>query len=226
MQDNYIIGYIIIIGVIGLLIWANRIWQLRKSQRLLQLKSTELGLNYSKSLTRDARDICSIMFVDTMEYPFDYRHHITGEWDSFSIQSAEASYWKHTGKHSTEDFYNFYLCKLPTDFPKLHIYPSGYEDIFRKLKNKFNDVEDINLDSVEFSNAFVIHSSDKKFAYDFCNPQMMEYLLEYPHLNVTVQGDTLMLIFNGRMLPEFIKTALDHLTSVRVLMPEFLFDTR
>jgi hypothetical protein len=42
---------------------------------------------------------------------------------------------------------------------------------------------------------FRVRCRDKKFAYDVCNPQMIEYLLSNRGLDIEIQGPAILLAF-------------------------------
>ena len=60
----------------------------------------------------------------------------------------------------------------------------GLPDLFIREEGFFDKVaghlgfDDINFESAEFSNRFVVTSRDKRFAYDVLHPRMMEFLLD------------------------------------------------
>lgn len=60
----------------------------------------------------------------------------------------------------------------------------GVPDLFIRPETMFDRVgamigfDDIDFESDEFSRAFLVKSSDRKFAYDLIDPRMMEFLLE------------------------------------------------
>jgi hypothetical protein len=84
--------------------------------------------------------------------------------------------------------------------------------------------DDIDFESHEFSRAFCVRSSDRKFAYDVCNARMMEFLLENRELCVEIENNVLALLFDGKMDVERIPANLDRLVAIRRLMPGYLFD--
>lgn len=70
--------------------------------------------------------------------------------------------------------FSFLLVELPyKSVPNLYIRREGFFDTIAGALG----FDDIDFESVEFSKKFHVKSSDKKFAYDVCYPQMMEYLL-------------------------------------------------
>ena len=82
---------------------------------------------------------------------------------------------------------------------------------------------DINFESAEFSKAFNVRSPDKKFAYDVCNAQMMEYLLANRDLSIEIENDALALAFASRLSVEEIEASLQRLIEIRSRLPEYLF---
>jgi hypothetical protein len=59
--------------------------------------------------------------------------------------------------------------------PDLFIRPERFYD---KVVGLFG-FEDINVESAEFNDRFVVHSRDKRFAYDVLHPRMIEFLLDH-----------------------------------------------
>ena len=84
--------------------------------------------------------------------------------------------------------------------------------------------DDIDFESLEFSKRYKVKSHNKKFAYDFCNAQMIDYLLGQQDLIIEVDGNTLALTFKGKLAIEAIRPNLARLLRIRSLMPQYLFD--
>jgi hypothetical protein len=80
-----------------------------------------------------------------------------------------------SGKNRRTHTYRFsyVVAQLPFHIPELIIRPEG---VFDKLLGAFG-FDDIDYESVEFSNRFYVKSSNKRFAYDVIDPRMMEFLL-------------------------------------------------
>ena len=68
-----------------------------------------------------------------------------------------------------------------------------------------------------------MRSPDKKFAYDVCNPQMIDYLLKNPGLQMEIQGPALLLTFEPRLPAGKIEFNLQRLAQIRSFLPEYLF---
>jgi hypothetical protein len=124
------------------------------------------------------------------------------------------------GRRQTSHHYlHAVLLELPRTFPNLHVSPEG---MFSKIAQALG-YDDIDFESAEFSRRYCVRSADKKFAYDFCNARMIDFLLEQAKLSLEVRDDTLAFVYNGRMNPEALVPKLDLACAVRERMPDYLF---
>jgi hypothetical protein len=105
-------------------------------------------------------------------------------------------------------------------FPKLTI---GSEGIGAKIATAFGVENDIKFESAEFSRIFCVRSPDKKFAYDVCNAQMIDYLLANRDLHVEIQGPVILLSFKPQLPVGQIEFNLQRLVEIRSRLPEYLF---
>jgi hypothetical protein len=93
----------------------------------------------------------------------------------------------HNGKKTTthNHYFSYVLIELPyASLPDLRIRREG---LFDALAGAFG-FDDIDFESVEFSKQFHVKSADKKFAYDVCYPQMMEFLLAIEPPGIEIDG--------------------------------------
>ncbi len=104
---------------------------------------------------------------------------------------------------------SFFILEHERFFPELVIYPEG----------KGNFGTDIDLESIEFSEAFVVKSADRRFAYDVCHTRMMEFLLEHRDFCLCFKKNGIALWFRGVSQPETIEPRLQHLVAVHGLLP-------
>ena len=107
-------------------------------------------------------------------------------------------------------------------FPELVISREGF---FSKVAQFFG-YDDIDFESAEFSRKFVVRCPDKKFAYDICNAQMIEYLLDNQDLQVEIESDCLALFFSHCLGVDSIRANLDRLIQIREFIPEYVFSSR
>jgi hypothetical protein len=68
-----------------------------------------------------------------------------------------------------------------------------------------------------------VRSPDKKFAYDVCNAQMMEYLLANRDLSIEIENEVIALAFGARLAVEQFELNLQRLIEIRARLPEYLF---
>lgn len=135
----------------------------------------------------------------------------------------------HYETHSTDSkgrpqthhhYFSFFILLLPRSFPELTIVREG---VFSKLAQAFG-YDDIDFESAEFSRTFCVRSKDKRFAYDVCNGQMMEYLLANRDLSVEIERDALALAFGTRLSVMEIERNLNRLLEIRSRLPDYLFN--
>ena len=124
------------------------------------------------------------------------------------------------GKKKRSHYCSVLMVGLPRSVPELIVFKEG---LFSKVVQFFG-YDDIDFESEEFSRIFVVRSTDKKFAYDFCNPNMIEYFLENPEIQVEVEQNLLTLFFKERLTAEEFRTNLDRILEIRKLIPERVFD--
>ncbi len=116
--------------------------------------------------------------------------------------------------------FSFFILQLEKAFPELTIAKEG---ILSKIAQAVG-YDDIDFESHEFSRRFVVRSKDKKFAYDFCNARMIDYLLGVQEIELEVDSMSLALAFSRRLKVEEIEPRLRQLIEIRGLMPNYLFE--
>jgi hypothetical protein len=135
-------------------------------------------------------------------FVFDY-HYQTGE-----------------GKNKSEHYLTMLMLICNEAFPKLTIGPERFGD---KIAEAIGLENDIKFESAEFSRLFNVRSENKKFAYDVCNAQMMEFLLANRDLQIEINGPVILLAFQPQLAVGKIEFNLQRLAQIRSLLPEYLF---
>ena len=124
------------------------------------------------------------------------------------------------GTTSTQHHYfTIFTLSLPRSFPELVIKPEGF---FAKLGQVLG-FDDIDFESLEFSKRYQVKSRSKKFAYDFCNARMIDYLLNKQNLVIEVEHRTLALTYRGKFSTHTVRGHLRQLQQIRSLIPSHLF---
>ena len=125
-----------------------------------------------------------------------------------------------SGKSREEHFGTILMLIVKEAFPRVAI---GPESLRAKIAAAFGVGDDIHFESAEFSRTFCVRSPDKKFAYDVCPPQMMEYLMANRGLEIEIQGPVISLAFEPQLPAGQVEANLQRLIEIRSRLPEYLF---
>jgi hypothetical protein len=142
-----------------------------------------------------------------------------GEWHGFPAAAFTFRYTTGSGKNQQVHHFSVALVHIERPFPELRVYPENMLSRF----GQFLGFDDIDFESLEFSQAFTVRSADRKFAYDFCHTGMMEFLLRHRRTALELEGDTLALFRDRQLEAKDLEPMLDHLVDIRRQMPEYLF---
>ena len=119
--------------------------------------------------------------------------------------------------------YNYYwstfVLEMKTNFPGIVITHENKESRFAEALGESH----ITFESADFSRAFRVRSAEKKFAFDVCHPQMMEFLLANQDLTVEIRGSAVAVLFEDWLRPEKVEANLSRLIEIRKLLPQYLF---
>ncbi|MFW6161484.1 MAG: hypothetical protein ACODAJ_01875 [Planctomycetota bacterium] len=220
-------GGIIVIIVLGVALVATIavLGYLREKKRreAFQALAARMGLRFSPD--RDHQLPRHFRFLDKLRqgsnrYAFNV---LDGDYEGHYVQAFDFHYETHStnskGHRQTHHHhFSFFILELPRRFPELRIYPEG-------LLSKFGQMvgfDDIDFESVAFSRAFCVRSTDKKFAYDICHARMMEYLLGDPKLSLEIEDAYLALSFDRRLDVQEVPGRLRQLVEIRNLFPDYL----
>jgi hypothetical protein len=116
-------------------------------------------------------------------------------------------------------YWSAFVIEMRTNFQDLVI---SHEKLEYRFAEALGDSH-IVFESNEFSRAFRVRCSDKKFAYDVCSPQMMEYLLANKDLTIEIRGAAIAILFEDWLRPEKVESNLSRLVEIRKLLPHYLF---
>ena len=156
---------------------------------------------FSHGENRYAFNILEGTYHDQKLFVFDY-HYQTG-----------------SGKDEDHRYDTILMLIVPEAFPKLTIQP---QDTLGRIEGAF-DAANIKFESAEFSKIYRVHCQDKKFGYDVCNPQMIDYLLSNRGLGIEIQGPVISLAFKGQLPVAEIEVELQRIAQIRALLPDYLF---
>jgi len=213
---------IVVICIIGAIIWGIRAGKKRSSE--MGLLAERIGLQFSSE--RNYAIAKQYAFLDKLRQGENrYAYNIlTGRFQNREVAVFDYHFETHStdskGRRQTHHHYfSFFILSLEKSFPELTIAKEGF---LSKIVQAVG-FDDIDFESHEFSRRFVVRSKDKKFAYDFCNAQMIDDLLAQPDINIEVDQNSLALGFNRRLKIEEIEPNLTRLIEIRKRMPNYLF---
>ncbi len=217
-------GFIIVlIVVIGSIIWG--IYAGRKRRDAMTLLAEQLGLHFHSE--RNYQMAKQFAFLDKLDQGSNrYAYNIIeGNYEGRPVKIFDYHYETYSrdseGRRKTHHHhFSFFILQLEKAFPELTI---AREGILSKIAQAVG-YDDIDFESHEFSKRFVVRSKEKKFAYDFCNAQMIDYLLDAQEIELEVDSASLALAFNRRLKVEEIEPRLRQLIEIRELMPNYLFE--
>ncbi len=212
---------IAIIVVVGILTNLNQ--NRNRQERSLELQSLAERLAFEKFCPgRDDGFAMGWRFVNQLSqgsnrYASDV---LQGKYQNCSLFVFDYHYQIESGKSKTDHNLTMLMLVGKDIFPQMTIGPESYGE---KIAEAMGMGGDIKFESAEFSRIFSVRSDDKKFAYDVCNPQMIEFLLANPDLQIEIQGPVILLAFEPQLPVEQIEFDLQRLAQVHSFFPKYLF---
>ncbi len=223
-SSNFPIAPVIAVVFVGLMVFAGIYgWlQARKRREALLELAQRLNLGFTAGEDRTIAGRFSFLSQLAQGSNRYATNVLSGNYQQHEILAFDYHYETYTqdknGTHTEHHWFSFFILTLPASFPELTIRREGF---FTKIAEVFG-YGDINFESAEFSKAFNVRSPDKKFAYDVCNAQMMEYLLANRDLSIEIENTALALAFRSRLSVEEIESDLQRLVEIRSRLPEYL----
>ncbi len=213
---------VLIVSVIIAAVMFGRI-AARKRRDAMAALAARLGLKFSEEEDHAAAESLDFLRkLDEGSNRYLYNR-LSGDYQGHAVWAFDYHYetYSHTknGRQTHHHRFSVLTLRLPQTFPELLISPEG---IFSKIAQAFG-YDDIDLESAEFSRAFCVRCRDKKFAYDVCHPQMMEYLLARRDLAIEIDGNILALVFDTCLEVPEIENRLHELMEIRRLLPDYIF---
>ncbi len=218
MEPLIIVGFLAVVIVVGVVSYISA----QKRREAMAALASRLGLRFSPH--RDRSLARQYEFLDKLRAGRDrYAYNIlSGTYQGHEVLVFDYHYKTGSGKNTHHHHFSFFVLQIPASFPELIIAPEGF---FSKIAQAVG-YDDIDFESHEFSRKFCVRSRNKKFAYDVCHAQMIEYLLANEDLTIEMDGYALAISFNSRLAAQYIEPNLNRLVALRSLMPEYLFTRR
>jgi hypothetical protein len=220
-------GNVILILTLAAMVVAGVITAIRHARnprsRSLELEALNQRLKFdSFNPERDDEFVMGWGFLSRLAQGEDcYAFNILrGTYHEQALFVFDYHYRSGSGKNEEGYFGTMLMLVVKEAFPRLTI---GPEDFALKFAEALGVANDIKFESAEFSRRFRVRSADKKFAYDVCNAQMIDYLLANPGLQVEIQGPVISLVFEPQLPVGQIEFNLQRLVEIRSRLPEYLF---
>ena len=196
----------------------------RKRREEMAALAGRLGLSYQVENDRSLADrfrFLNALAQGSNRYAFNI---LSGLYQGHEVIAFDFHYETYStdakgNRQMQHHYFSFFILLLPRSFPELRITREGW---LSKIAQAFG-FDDIDLESAEFSRAFCVRSKDKRFAYDVCHAQMMEYLLANRDLSLEIEDRALALAFGQRLSAMEIEANLQRLLAIRSRLPEYLF---
>jgi len=131
-------------------------------------------------------------------------------------------YQTSSGRSTTDRNLTVLMIVFKAAFPRVTIDPGGESFLSNMEAVVFGDEDKIRFESAEFARTYHVRSKDKKFAYEVCNPQVMEYLLANPGLHLEIQGPVILLAFEPQLAVKQIEFNLQRLIEICSRLPQDL----
>lgn len=158
-----------------------------------------------------AFNILTFQVQDRPLHLFDYHEAKDG------FVCGQGRWWAFIMEFGQRD-YTIATLELPRKLPALFICPEGSGD---KVE-RFFGATDIDMESIEISEAYRIWSGDRRFAYDVFHPRMMELLSEHPGVAMRISCALLSLRFPRLVRVEEFREITAMLERVYEFLPSFV----
>ncbi len=238
-MSEQLAGWLVVLAVVGLpaLALAYAYAESRRRRRRLAKTARQLGLRFRPEMDMNIPNAVCRRFEFLTELKIDpaitwnameghYRGHSVHVFDC-----RKSGYGKHKDTRGTG---TVFLLEHALDAPKLHIFPEGRVG---KLTQAMG-FEDIDFESVEFSDMYSVACQDKEFAYAVCNAGVIELLLAHPGTILELEHGVVLMThdrafasrasvrahFDADLIkPDSVQRYLDVLVDVREHIPNFVY---
>jgi hypothetical protein len=189
----------------------------------LAAAAKQLGLRFSQSDP-----------FGTLSEPFQLLHKgdgqgvenvMSGLWQGMNLRQFDYWYYEESTDskgHRSKSYYRFNCVIAPVDAACAHL-TIDHENLFTRLADALS-FHDIEFESEEFNRAYQVKCSDKKFANDFVDARMMDWLLQHGEgYTFEVAGDEI-LCAHKRLRPTELIPLLGTAKAFRGAVPRVVFE--
>jgi hypothetical protein len=222
-----------IIFFIGMFFLPYHIWkhydEQKKRSAEMAFMAQKMGMQLDRALDRRMDTIHGFLrkVKGSRRYALNV---ISGRSQGHSVTIFEYHYQRYFrcksyqfSKYIEHNYLSFFVLDLESELPVLTVKEERPASaILARIADALGR-GDIDFESHEFSERYDVRGDSKKFAYDFCNTKMMEYLLEKASVPIEVEDTALAICFPQGIEQTHIEPRLKHLVNIRERMPNYLF---
>ena len=230
-MDGHICYFFGFALLIVLVVGAVASWQARKLREAMQQFAQERGLHFEPSDDRDAPGRMPMRMFDEFTRGRGRKcfNQLAGDLQADGAVHAlvggclQYKTTSGTGKNRKTRTHNFtyLLVFLPHARSSIWVRPEHFFDRMASAVG-FNDLD---FESVEFSDAFHVKADDERFCYDLFHPPMIEMMLRRRPPGFRIEHGWLALIAGGSRGPEWFGPSLDFAADLLANWPRHLKTT-
>ena len=179
------------VTVIGVLVY----YLYKKRQQALAHLAASLGFKFTTDDIFGIPERYDFLGLFQWGHSREARNIIYGSRDGAIVYIFDYYYVTGSGRNRSVHRFNCCIVEVGVNFPRLRIRKERWYDKVAAVIG----FDDIDFESAEFSRRFFVKSSDRKFAYEVINQQMMEFLLASPRCPfIELQHDACLFYFKAR----------------------------
>jgi len=141
-----------------------------------------------------------------------------GDRNGRRVTAFDYRYVTGSGKNRQTHHFSAVVLRSLVDLKPLRI---RSENVFDRM-TEFFGLDDIDFESAEFSRAFHVKSSDKRWAYDVLHQRTMEFLLARPRFAIEFEGRDVIAWRNRRFSTETFDAAIGVVEGILDRLPEYV----
>jgi len=141
-----------------------------------------------------------------------------GDWGGRRVTAFDYRYVTGSGKNRQTHRFSAIIIRSDIPLEPLRI---RSENVFDRV-TEFFGVDDIDFESAEFSRAFHVKASDKRWAYDLLHQRTIEFLLSKPKYSLEFDQNHVIAWRNRRFDPETFESAIAVVEGILDGIPEYL----
>ncbi|MBL8066935.1 MAG: DUF3137 domain-containing protein [Armatimonadetes bacterium] len=220
-------------AIVVLVIVAQYLNEKSKSERFFRLAQS-LGLSYVPSLEGGTGGLFETLFNQysaTTSFVAKYegfapmgrprdrvRHIFSGHKGEMGVEVFQYQYTTSSGKNSSTHYYSVASATFGSALPAMSVSPEGFADRFIK----FFGGQDIQFESNEFNERFVVTGADEQAVHAILHPQMMQWIMDRKPPSLQTGLNRVVLHQSGKLSDGFLTDSLAIMAEFWSLVPPYV----